>query len=76
MKPNSDVHALKDPDAQLERKYIHEFLWARGYDPGALDLLPDDDRRRLLEDASVYAAGKLAEVQSRAHFVRGMHPEQ
>ncbi len=76
MTPDADVRTVKDPNAPLERKFIDEFLRARGYDPGSLDLLPGDERRDLLQEASIFAAGKLAEFESRAHFVREIHPEQ
>jgi hypothetical protein len=43
-----------------------------GYAQRDLHALPDDQRRHLLEAASIYAAGKLAEIQSRAHYVHEM----
>ena len=33
----------------------------------------DEAARKLLIDASVYAATKLTEVESRAHYVRDLH---
>jgi hypothetical protein len=66
---------MQDPEAQLERALIGEFLQARGYDLRALDALPEDQRKHLLESASVYAAGKLAEIEARARFVHEVHTE-
>ena len=55
---------------------IEEFLWARGLDSSALHALPEDEAKRVLTEASVYAAAKLAEVEARAHFVHEIHGEK
>ncbi len=41
----------------------------------ALDALPEEQRMHLLQEASVYAAGKLTEVEARVHFVREIHSQ-
>ena len=64
---------LQDPNGPLESGLINEFLRTRGYDLRSLDSLPDDERRRLLRAASMHAAGKLTEIEARAHFVDGLH---
>jgi hypothetical protein len=64
---------LQDPNGLLESELINEFLRTRGYDRRSLDSLPDDERRRLLRQASIHAAGKLTEIEARAHFVDGLH---
>jgi len=64
---------LQDPNGPLESELISEFLRARGYDLRSLDKLPEDDRRRLLRQASMHAAGKLTEIEARAHFVAELH---
>lgn len=68
-----DRHPLENPERQLEQTLIQEFLRARGYDSRALEALPEKDRKRLLTEASIHAAGKLAEVEARAHFVHDVH---
>jgi hypothetical protein len=73
MSAELNVRPLQAPFGQLERSLIDEFLRARGYDPAGLDDLPDDERERLLTDASVYASGKLVEVEARSHFLDEMH---
>ena len=55
---NMGVHPMEDPEAQLERAFIDEYLRLHGHDP---------------EAASIYAAGKLAEFESRAHYVHDIH---
>ncbi len=71
-----DVRPMADPEAQLEQALIAEFLQSRGYDAAALDALPEDQRKHLLEEASIHAAGKLAEVAARAHFVHDVHGDK
>jgi hypothetical protein len=71
-----DARAMVDPEGQLERALIDEFLRARGLDSGALRALPEDEAKRVLTEASVYAASKLAEVEARAHFVHAIHGEE
>ena len=68
-----DGPPLENPERRLEQTLIREFLRARGYDSRALEALPENDRKRLLTEASIHAAGKLAEVEARAHFVRDVH---
>lgn len=68
-----DVTPLEEPQAKLERALIREFLEGRGYDPEALRTRTDAIARELLKQATVYAATKLTEVESRAHYVHDIH---
>jgi hypothetical protein len=38
--------------------------------------LPEPQRRHVLQEASVYAAGKLAEIGARAHYVADIHARE
>ena len=38
--------------------------------------LPEDEAKRVMTEASMYAGMKLAEVEARAHFVRDIHSEE
>jgi len=58
---------------KLERVLIGEYLDGRGYDPVRLAALPEIAREKLLAEASVYASGKLVEVEARSHFLDEMH---
>jgi hypothetical protein len=64
---------MEDPEGELERAFIREFLLAHALDEHALHELPEDEVKRVLTEASVYAADKLAEVEARAHFVHEIH---
>ena len=68
-----DVRAMQDPEAALERALIDEFLGARGYNSHSVTTLPADQQKCLMEKASIYAAGRLTEVEARAHFVHELH---
>jgi len=57
----------------LERSLIDEFVRARGHDPRNLMDLSDEERQRLLKEASVYASGRLMEVEARSHFLDEIH---
>lgn len=70
---NTGVHPMQDPEAQLERAFIDEYLRLHGHDPEAVRLLPEAEVITLLEAASIYAAGKLAELESRSHYVHDIH---
>jgi len=73
MSNKTQTDSLEAPLAQLERSLIDEFVRARGHDPDKLTDLPAHERKRLLADASVYASGKLTEVEARSHFVDEIH---
>ena len=68
-----DTPPLEDPCGQLERAFIDEFVRMQGYDPLELKKLPEQQRHALLKEASTYAATKLTEVESRAHFIHEIH---
>jgi hypothetical protein len=64
---------VQAPLGQLEQALIDEFVRGRGYDPLTLTELPAEQRKTLLKEASVYASGKLAEVEARSHFLDEIH---
>lgn len=69
----SDRPPLEPPLGHLERALIEEFLRARGYDQLRLSNLPGHEREKVLREASLHASAKLAEVESRSHFVHDLH---
>ena len=64
-----------DPLGYLERTLIDGFLRSRGVDPRAVSELPESEREKLLADASVYASGKLMEMEARSHYVEQIHDD-
>ena len=64
---------MEPPLACLEQSLIDEYIRRRGYDPAKLGDLAAADRDALLKGASLYASGKLCEVETRSHFVHELH---
>jgi hypothetical protein len=73
MLPDPDAPIQTDRAAVLEGEFIAEFLGRSGYSTRSLHELPEDDARALMRDASVYASVRLAEVESRAHYIHEIH---
>ena len=72
--PSAD--AIEDPEGRLENALIDEFLRSRNLDSRTLHALPGDELKRVMTEASAYASAKLAEVESRAHFVHEIHSKE
>ena len=64
---------MEDPQAKLGRMYIEEFLRNRGHTWDSVRKLPDEAAKKIMIEASTYAAIKLCEVDARAHVVKEMH---
>ena len=62
-----------DPLGELERAYITEYLQRQGHTPESVHALPTPAANELLKAASIYASGRLTEVESRSHYVGEMH---
>jgi hypothetical protein len=64
---------LEDPLAGLEIALIDEFLALGGFTRQSLATLPPAEAARLLSSACEYASLRLAQIESRAHYVAEMH---
>jgi hypothetical protein len=73
MRDISDVPPVDDHEAKLELALIEEYLRGRGHALKELPQLSSAERTQLLHDASIYAAGRLAEIETRAHYVEDLH---
>jgi hypothetical protein len=73
MSPERSDIIAQDPNAHLEQALIEEFLARRGHTPISLQSLPEEQRDALLKEASLYASGRITEVESRAQYVEEMH---
>ena len=71
-----DVPPMEEPLAELERRLIDEYIRSAGQDPDTVRAKGDDASQKLLVAASIYAATKLTEVESRAHYVRDLHHQE
>jgi len=70
-----DTPPLQEPLAELERRLIDEYLRSAGQDPDEVRARHDASSHELLAAASTYAASRLAEVETRAHYVRSLRGE-
>ena len=69
----TDIPPLEEPLAELERRIIDEYIRGLGHDPDRLRSSNDPGDRKILVDASTYAATRLSEVEARSHYVRELH---
>lgn len=76
MKPDEmPVATLEEPLAALERELINAYVTGTGQDIQALRARDDEDARRILADASLYATERLMEIESRSHYLRSLRGE-
>lgn len=66
---------LEEPLAQLERQLISAYVAGAGQDLETLLARDDEDARKLLAEASLYASARLAEVESRSHYLQKLRGE-
>jgi hypothetical protein len=62
-----------DPHAEVETMYIAEYLKTKGYALEDVAKLPETVARALLEEASLYASLRLAELETGAALVDKLH---
>jgi len=73
MRDIADVPPVDDFEAKLELALIDEYLRQHGHTRDELPQLEPAERDRLRHDAAAYAAGRLAEIDARAHYVEDLH---
>ena len=66
---------LEEPRAQLERQLISAYVASAGQDLETLRGRDDEDARKLLAEASLYASARLTEVESRSHYLQKLRGE-
>ena len=64
---------LTDPQAKLCQSLIEEYLHSKGFSWESVCDLPEGETKRLLTEASMYAALKLAEVEKRSTLMHDIH---
>lgn len=70
-----DRQPVEEPSAELERRLISEYVAATGHELESLLARHDYEAKKILTDASFYASSKLAEVESRSHYLHKLHGE-
>ncbi len=66
---------LEEPHSELERQLINTYLAQTGHNYHALVERADDEARRLLAHAALYASERLSEIEARSHYVHELHGE-
>jgi hypothetical protein len=66
---------IEEPLAALERELIAAYVAGAGQDVEVLAARHDEPARRLRADASLYASGRLTEVEARSHYLRSLRGE-
>ena len=66
---------IEEPLAQLERELMTAYVAGAGENIETLVTRTDETARRLLGDASLYASARLAEVETRLHYLRSLRGE-
>jgi hypothetical protein len=72
---SSPLPILAEPKASLERAFFEAYLKSKGYTLETLNCLTRSHARRLRIQASIYASGKLAEIEARSHLLDDLHGE-
>lgn len=72
-KNSASQNMLTESKAALERAFIEEYLISKGHSTETLLFLTRTHARRLRIEASIYASGKLAEIEARSKMVNMMH---
>lgn len=67
--------SLEEPLAELERQLISAYVAGAGQNLETLLARDDEDARKLLAEASLYASARLTEVESRSRYLRGLRGE-
>jgi hypothetical protein len=73
MSENNNMKILDDVHPFLEKMLIESFLKGKGFTMEEIQALPEETAKKLMREASIYASGKLAEMELRAHLVQELH---
>ncbi len=68
-----DQPAAEESRARLEKVFIQAYLRTKGYTMESLHRLPEEEAKRLMIEASIYASTKLAEVETRTQLLDELH---
>jgi hypothetical protein len=69
-----DIDENEKSASILEQKFIAEYLLGKGYHRDDIRNLPEKQRKALMSEACIYAASKLAEIESKSKFRRKIEP--
>ncbi len=64
---------MQDPQEKLAQMYVDEYLKGKGYSVKSLCKLTEEEAKKIMAEASTYAACKLAEAEHRARIMDEIH---
>lgn len=64
---------IEEPQSELERALIEEFLASKGMHLADLAKLPEAEVSHLMAEATTYTSLHLAEIDARAHLIQRLH---
>lgn len=64
---------MQDPQAQLAKMYVEEFLRSKGLTVETVHDLPTETTHQIMVEVSTYAALKLAEVEKKSQVIHELH---
>ncbi len=64
---------MEDPEARLAQTFIEEFLMQRHLTEKLVHCLENEEARKIMVEASIYASTRMAELEKRAHLVHELH---
>ena len=73
MSANNNQKILDDIHPFLEDVLFETYLEGKGYKLEDLKNLPEKEAKQLMKEASIYASGKLAEVEVKARLMQVLH---
>lgn len=71
--PKADVRCKDNPKVMLEYMFISAYLNTKGYTLETIQELSLEEIKKIMTEACTFASVKLAEIETRAHFVQDMH---
>ena len=63
---------IDNPETELARMFVDEYLRSRGHTVKSVCNLPEDQARQLWIDVSLYVSNKLAEVNARSRLMHNI----
>lgn len=67
---------MEDPQAKLGRMYVEEYLRNKGHTWESVRALSEEAAKKIMVEASTYAAIKVCEVDARADVIKRIHDAQ
>jgi hypothetical protein len=61
-------NSIKNNESALERHFIAKYLLSKGYHVSDLQNLPKEQKKKMMKEACIYAAMRLANIEAKSKF--------